>query len=86
MNRQAVVNAQGFQASSLALRVPLISTAPRASETVSLWSRIAATLDTWNARRRGRRELAQLDERILQDIGMTRSQVAMELDKPFWRP
>jgi uncharacterized protein YjiS (DUF1127 family) len=34
---------------------------------------------------RQRRLLAQLDERMLRDIGISRSQALAEADKPFWR-
>ncbi|MGI9452684.1 MAG: DUF1127 domain-containing protein [Geminicoccaceae bacterium] len=32
-----------------------------------------------------RRALRQLDDRLLQDIGIERSQALMEAEKPFWR-
>ena len=35
-------------------------------------------------RRRQRQALAQLDERLLADLGLTRTQVAKETAKPFW--
>lgn len=37
------------------------------------------------ARQRARRELARLDEHMLRDIGLSRSQALFESDKPFWR-
>ena len=36
-------------------------------------------------RRRQRRALAQLDERLLRDIGLSRMQAAAERAKPFWK-
>ncbi|NIR28247.1 MAG: DUF1127 domain-containing protein [Gammaproteobacteria bacterium] len=36
-------------------------------------------------RARQRRELAQLDDRMLRDMGLTRSQARAEARKPFWR-
>ena len=58
--------------------------------TVSRWlkatlSRIAATLHEWRRRRRDRAELATLDERMLRDIGVSRTEVLHEINKPFWR-
>jgi len=43
------------------------------------------TLTLWKARRRARRQLADLSDQMLQDIGITRDQVEREYDKPFWR-
>lgn len=37
------------------------------------------------ARQRARRELTRLDEHMLRDIGLSRSQALFESDKPFWR-
>ena len=37
-------------------------------------------------RHRQRHFLAQLDDRGLRDIGITRADAFAELDKPFWRP
>ncbi len=48
-------------------------------------ARLGALLRLWRARIRERRELAQLDERELHDIGVSRATVFYELDKPFWR-
>jgi uncharacterized protein YjiS (DUF1127 family) len=39
----------------------------------------------WKNRRDGRRELANLSERELRDIGASRVEVDWELHKPFWR-
>ena len=44
-----------------------------------------AIVRTWSERRSQRRALAELDERLLQDIGVTRSQARFEAAKPFWR-
>lgn len=35
---------------------------------------------------RSRRQLLQLDDRALKDIGLTRSQALAEGRKPFWKP
>jgi len=39
----------------------------------------------WTDRARQRRALAELDDRLLDDAGITRRQVAEEVRKPFWR-
>jgi uncharacterized protein YjiS (DUF1127 family) len=40
----------------------------------------------WAERARQRRQLAELDDYMLRDIGLTRSDVANEIRKPFWLP
>lgn len=40
---------------------------------------------TWYLRRQQRFDLASLDARGLKDIGLSRADVAREVDKPFWR-
>ena len=39
----------------------------------------------WRRRARERRELAQLDRRTIQDLGLSSSEVQFEASKPFWR-
>lgn len=46
---------------------------------------VVALLALWAARQRQRRELGELDERLLRDIGVTRAAALREADKPFWR-
>lgn len=43
-----------------------------------------AALGTWLARSRDRRALAELDDFMLKDIGMTRADVVVESGKHFW--
>lgn len=43
------------------------------------------TLSVWHQRMVTRHELAQLDERMLRDIGVSRLDVEGEITKPFWR-
>jgi uncharacterized protein YjiS (DUF1127 family) len=45
----------------------------------------ARTLATWIDRARQRQALADLDDRMLNDIGITRSEARREAAKPFWR-
>jgi uncharacterized protein YjiS (DUF1127 family) len=54
-------------------------------ETPSLFGRIRATLKAVRANVRQRRELAELSEYALRDIGLSRAQVVAELAKPAWR-
>ncbi len=43
------------------------------------------TLSVWVQRYRERKQLLELSDEILADIGMTRADAYKELDKPFWR-
>ena len=45
----------------------------------------AEVIGTWRQRNKERRELAQLDQRSLHDLGLSASTVQFELNKPFWR-
>ena len=47
-------------------------------------ARAVRTLLSWQERDRQRRALAQLDARMLNDIGLSRAEVDLELRKPFW--
>jgi uncharacterized protein YjiS (DUF1127 family) len=50
-----------------------------------IWHRANETLHIWHERAVTRHELAELDDYILRDIGMTRGDVMREADKPFWQ-
>lgn len=39
----------------------------------------------WWRRRRTRTMLAQMDDYLLKDIGLTRADAQQEADRPFWR-
>jgi uncharacterized protein YjiS (DUF1127 family) len=46
---------------------------------------VGGTLHLWRQRYRDRREFARWTERDLHDIGVSRCDIAHELEKPFWR-
>ena len=49
------------------------------------WRKVAfARLGEWQQRSAGRRELSNLTERDLRDIGITRNDAQVEANKPFW--
>lgn len=50
-----------------------------------VWASVGETLHLWRQRYRDRRELARWTERDLHDIGLSPSDIAHELEKPFWR-
>jgi uncharacterized protein YjiS (DUF1127 family) len=52
---------------------------------MSFLHRFIILLQTWRQRLRERQQLAEMDDRSLRDIGLTRYDVEYELRKPFWR-
>ena len=53
-----------------------------AQTTKGLFDRIYA----WQARAQDRAHLDTLDDRLLKDVGLSRTDVDEEIAKPFWRP
>jgi uncharacterized protein YjiS (DUF1127 family) len=49
------------------------------------FAQIGGTLRIWQERRQQRLELARWNERDLHDVGLSRSDIAYEAEKPFWR-
>ena len=47
---------------------------------------VAAVITQWDLRRRSRKHLKQLDDHMLEDIGVTRSEAMKEAQRPFWLP
>lgn len=50
-----------------------------------LLNQVSDTIHVWWDRYERRRELSQWTECDLHDIGMSRSDIAFETEKPFWR-
>jgi uncharacterized protein YjiS (DUF1127 family) len=46
---------------------------------------IMASFREWSRRGRERAQLARLDDRMLQDIGLTRADAEFLINKPFWK-
>lgn len=46
---------------------------------------IRSTVSVWIARSQGRRQLSQMNARMLADIGLNYGDVAREVDKFFWQ-
>lgn len=47
---------------------------------------VANRIALWHERSRQRRALMKLDDRMLRDIGIARSEAENEARKPFWCP
>jgi uncharacterized protein YjiS (DUF1127 family) len=47
---------------------------------------LAGVLGGWLRQRAERWRLARLDDRMLQDLGLTRGDVEREFARPFWQP
>ena len=46
---------------------------------------LSRILREWRQRARSRRQIAMLDDRTIGDLGVSRSQMKFEAQKPFWR-
>ncbi|MBT4933980.1 MAG: DUF1127 domain-containing protein [Rhodospirillaceae bacterium] len=52
---------------------------------VSDMARIVKILAQWQDRETMRARLAEFDDHLLSDLGITRAQATMETGKPFWQ-
>jgi uncharacterized protein YjiS (DUF1127 family) len=50
-----------------------------------IWTQLRETLRVWRQRYQERQELARWTDRDLHDVGLSWSDIAHEVDKPFWR-
>lgn len=50
------------------------------------FGRLLALAGIWLQRRRTRLALAELDDRLLRDVGLSRSDAIAESAMPFWQP
>lgn len=53
---------------------------------LDLCRRARVVVAAWHSRARQRKSLAQLDDHLLADIGLTREVQVAESSKPFWCP
>jgi uncharacterized protein YjiS (DUF1127 family) len=63
-----------------AMRSPKVSVTLMAG---LLW--VVRNVLEWNERSRQRQALAELDDHLLKDIGISRTAAATEASQPFWR-
>jgi len=83
-----LMNTASFTERSFSPTVPLLGSqgwivAPAATEPRA---GIVALVREWLRRSRTRHEIADLDEHLLRDIGLTRLDAVAESRKPFWQP
>ena len=50
-----------------------------------LLAKLSETFHVWRQRQIDRRQLAELSDRDLHDVGLSWSDIALEAEKPFWR-
>jgi len=67
-----------------------VQEASRASPAAGMHRRIVGswyrTLASWLNRRRLLQDLSSLDDRLLDDVGISREDVLWRAGEPFWRP
>jgi uncharacterized protein YjiS (DUF1127 family) len=51
----------------------------------SVFAQIGEALRVWRERQHERRALAELTDRDLHDVGLSRGDIYFEAEKPFWR-
>jgi uncharacterized protein YjiS (DUF1127 family) len=60
--------------------------APRSRSLTELAGTAFAAVWTWRFRARSRSQLADLEPRMMRDIGIDPLDLEREIAKPFWRP
>jgi uncharacterized protein YjiS (DUF1127 family) len=66
--------------------MPAIDAPYRTFRPSNAMPRPVATLLGWLRHRRQRRELAQLSDHLLHDLGLRRADIEREYQRPFWQP
>ena len=69
---------------SYSLRAP-VRAGPVVAAGQAVLSSLASMVVIWLNRRQGRRDLSELDDRLLADVGISREDALWEARKPFWR-
>ncbi len=75
----------GFGRADFATRAPLFNADDLLGGVKFAMVRLFELLTEWQARERQRRQLRELDDRLLRDIGISRVDAGREARKPFWQ-
>ena len=62
----------------------LLTKSPRLPVLAALAIAFAHAVTIWETRRRTRMHLKELDDHLLNDIGLTRDEARKEAKRPFW--
>ena len=81
MKQLSVVKGSSFlDSSAISARVyAIVLFAERSASTMK------GIVAEWQKRSKGRNDLARMNSRMLQDIGLERAEVQREISKPFWK-
>jgi len=81
MKQLSVVKGSSFlDSTAISARVyAIVQLAERSASTIK------AVVSEWQKRSTGRDQLARMNSRMLQDIGLTHAEVQAEINKPFWK-
>lgn len=63
----------------------LLGAEPRLVPAAALAVKLAAAIQVWSMRHRTRHQLRDLDDHLLNDIGVTRREAFGEARRAFWR-
>jgi uncharacterized protein YjiS (DUF1127 family) len=67
------------------MRAPAAFALAHSARSIGLVTRLFDLIFVWRNRARQRRHLAELDDRLLRDIGISSIEVEHEISLPFWR-
>jgi uncharacterized protein YjiS (DUF1127 family) len=59
---------------------------PRVGTGRRIWSGWVDTMASWLMRQQVRQDLSALDDRLLEDLGISREDALWQARKPFWKP